>query len=251
MFQPSIFGLIITTNMRFIFLLGFLFILSLKGFTQTIPTASDTTVYTVVEQMPEFPGGTTSLFRYLGKNIIYPEKARINGIEGIVFVSFVIGGGGEVSEVAIVKGVSPELDQEALRVVRKMPPWKPGKQSGKPVSVKYQVPIKFKQTDGPVIPSSQQIDNLPEFPGGEAAFKNYVKKNRKEPKGKKAQGYVLVEFVIDSTGAVKDLFVSQSLSPEYDAAALSIFRNMPLWKPASTAGTPVAVKYRTAVLFMD
>ena len=93
--------------------------------------------------MPEFPGGTEKLFKYLGKNIEYPPMAKDAGIKGKVYVTFVVTGEGKIANAKIARGVDPSLDKEALRVVNKLPKWKAGKQRGKPVRVSYTVPINF------------------------------------------------------------------------------------------------------------
>jgi len=101
-------------------------------------------VYDKVDVMPEFKGGEQKLFKYLGTNIKYPEKAKSSGLEGTVYVSFVIDKKGKISETTILKSVSPSLDEEAKRVISGMPKWKAGKHKGKKVSVKYIIPIAFK-----------------------------------------------------------------------------------------------------------
>jgi len=101
-------------------------------------------VYNVVEQMPEFPGGETALPAFLGKEVKYPAEAAKKGIQGKVFVTFVVAKDGSVTNAKVVRGVDPMLDAEALRVVKAMPKWTPGKQSGKDVAVQFTVPINFK-----------------------------------------------------------------------------------------------------------
>lgn len=100
-------------------------------------------IFTIVEQMPEFPGGEEKLFEYLGKNIKYPSMARENGITGTVYVTFVVEGSGEISDVKKLRGIGGGCDEEAMRVVKAMPSWKAGKQNGKSVRVQYNLPIKF------------------------------------------------------------------------------------------------------------
>ncbi len=100
-------------------------------------------IFLVVEEQPEFPGGMTKLMEYLRNNIKYPQIAKENGIQGKVFVSFVVDPNGKVTRIKVVRGVDPALDAEAIRVVENMPPWKPGKQRGKPVYVQYNLPINF------------------------------------------------------------------------------------------------------------
>jgi protein TonB len=99
--------------------------------------------FVVVEEMPMFPGGDAELLKYIGENTIYPEVAKENNIQGRVIVRFCVTAKGGVSQVSVLKGVDPELDKEAIRVVNTLPPFKPGKQGGKPVPVWYMVPITF------------------------------------------------------------------------------------------------------------
>jgi protein TonB len=100
-------------------------------------------VYTFVEQMPTFPGGDDELFKYLSKNIKYPAMARESGVQGTVFVTFVVESDGKITDAQVLRGVGSGLDQEALRVVKAMPAWKSGKQNGRSVRVQCNLPIKF------------------------------------------------------------------------------------------------------------
>lgn len=101
-------------------------------------------VYDVVEQMPSFPGGISGLRTYLNQNIRYPAEAQENCVQGRVVVSFVVGKDGHISDVTVLRSVDPSLDKEAIRVVRNMPRWTPGKQGGEPVKVRYNVPVSFR-----------------------------------------------------------------------------------------------------------
>ncbi len=108
------------------------------------PEELDPIDFAVVEDKPEYPGGDAALMKFIADNTKYPEIAKENGIQGRVFVQFVISETGQVTNVRIARGVDPYLDQEAVRVVRMIPPWKPGRQRGKPVPVNYIVPINFR-----------------------------------------------------------------------------------------------------------
>jgi periplasmic protein TonB len=99
--------------------------------------------FVVVEEMPSFPGGDAELLKFIGEHTQYPEVAKENNIQGKVIVRFCVTKLGGVSQVSVLKGVDPELDKEAMRVVTTLPPFKPGKQGGKPVPVWYMVPIAF------------------------------------------------------------------------------------------------------------
>lgn len=103
----------------------------------------DAEVFVIVEDMPEFPGGELALRKWIANNIKYPVIAAENGIQGKVYVQFVVDKDGSISNARIARGVDPSLDQEALRVVNNLPKWKPGMQRGKPVRVSYTVPINF------------------------------------------------------------------------------------------------------------
>jgi periplasmic protein TonB len=100
-------------------------------------------VFFIVEEMPEFPGGELALRTYIANSIKYPVIAQENGIQGKVYVTFVVDRDGGISNAKIARGVDASLDKEALRVVNSLPKWKPGKQRGKPVRVSYTVPINF------------------------------------------------------------------------------------------------------------
>lgn len=101
-------------------------------------------VFDVVEQMPEYPGGPVAMMKFLMENMRYPETAHKAGVQGNVIVNYVVETDGTISNIKVVKKVSDELDAEAIRVVGTMPKWKPGMQNGKPVRVKYTVPITFR-----------------------------------------------------------------------------------------------------------
>lgn len=100
-------------------------------------------IFTVVEEMPTFPGGDQALLEYMAKNTKYPPLARENGLQGIVVVTFVVDEKGNISNVQVLRGIGGGCDEEAIRVVKSMPAWKPGKQRGMPVRVQYNLPFRF------------------------------------------------------------------------------------------------------------
>lgn len=101
-------------------------------------------VYTIVESAPEFVGGDSALTFFLQKNLKYPKQALKNGIEGKVVVQFIIEADGKLSNIQIFEGAGEELDNEALRIIKKMPRWKPGSQQGKNVRTMFALPVNFK-----------------------------------------------------------------------------------------------------------
>ncbi len=108
------------------------------------PKEEETKVFDVVEQMPSFPGGDAELMKYLNTHIKYPAVAEENGIQGRVVATFVVERDGSISDVKVIKSVDPSLDKEAIRVLKSMPKWIPGKQNGSAVRVKYTVPVTFR-----------------------------------------------------------------------------------------------------------
>ena len=102
-------------------------------------------IFVVVESMPEFPGGAAAMYKFLGENVKYPVIAQENGIQGRVICQFTVNKDGSLVDIEVVKtGGDPSLDKEAIRVIKSMPKWNPGKQRGKPVRVKYTIPVNFK-----------------------------------------------------------------------------------------------------------
>ena len=106
-------------------------------------TVEEEEIFTIVEKMPTFPGGEAELFKWLGKNIQYPTMAQDAGIQGVVFVTFVVEKDGSVTGVRVLRGIGGGCDEEAIRRVKQMPRWEPGEQRGKPVKVQYNLPVRF------------------------------------------------------------------------------------------------------------
>lgn len=103
----------------------------------------ETTIFQVVEEQPGYPGGDEARLRYLSENIDYPVIARESGIQGTIFLTFVVERDGSITDVKVLRGIGGGCDEEAVRVVKNMPKWNPGKQRGKEVRVQFQMPIKF------------------------------------------------------------------------------------------------------------
>ncbi len=100
-------------------------------------------IFTIVEEMPSFPGGEPAMMKFLANNIKYPAIAKDANIQGTVYVTFVVNEKGEVKDVKVLRSIGGGTDEEAIRVVQSMPKWKPGKQRGKAVKVQYNLPIRF------------------------------------------------------------------------------------------------------------
>lgn len=121
-----------------------MFVLLFSFMTSTAQTKKNDMVFDVVEVMPQFPGGQIAMLKYIMENIKYPEQAMKEGIQGRVAVRFIVEKDGSISDVKPILSVHPLLNKEAVRVVESMPKWTPGKQNGKPVRVRFNVPVMFK-----------------------------------------------------------------------------------------------------------
>ncbi|TAF94802.1 MAG: energy transducer TonB [Cytophagia bacterium] len=110
---------------------------------KAVEVVAEETIFQVVEQQPEFPGGTSAMMSYLGKNIKYPAAASRANVSGKVYLTFVVNTDGSIQDVQTLKGLGFGCDEEAQRVIRSMPKWKPGKQSGRSVRVKFNLPVSF------------------------------------------------------------------------------------------------------------
>lgn len=108
-----------------------------------VNTSDTSKVYTITEVSPEFPGGETAMNQFLIKNIRYPQMAKDNNISGKVLVGFIVDAQGYVKDVKLIRGIGSGCDEEAIRVIKNMPQWTPGKQGGKPVKVMFTIPISF------------------------------------------------------------------------------------------------------------
>jgi len=123
---------------------GFAFIMLLFGLTQKVCFAQkETPIFTVVEQMPYYPGGDSARIKFLAENIVYPQAVKEKGIQGTVYVTFVVYENGHVEDVRVLRGIGDGCDEEAVRVVKLMPDWIPGQQNDKNVRVQYNMPIRF------------------------------------------------------------------------------------------------------------
>ena len=208
--------------------------------------------FTVVEIAPVFPGGMEKLFQYLANNIEYPQVAKEKGIEGRVFVNFIVDNDGSIDSVKVLRGIGSGCDEEAVRVVSAMPKWKPGMQRGKPVRVSYNIPIKF-ALDNKVADSVYTlVEVMPEYPGGINALMSYLSKNIKYPEtAKKAgvQGRVFVSFIVEKDGRVNESKILRGIGAGCDEEALRVVNSMPKWKPGLSEGKPVRVQYNLPIKF--
>ena len=184
-------------------------------------------VFTVVEKMPSFPGGDAELLKYIATNI-NPEGLR---------------------------GVTPLLNEEAVRVINTMPRWNPGMQRGKAVAVKYTVPITFR-LKSPVEEAKEEtltvVDVMPQYPGGDRELLKFIAQSIKYPTDAQeagVQGRVICSFVVDKKGNIVEPKIIRGIDPSLDAEALRVIGMMPRWTPGRQDGKAVRVLYTVPITF--
>ena len=233
-------------------------------------------VFVVVEEQPLFPGGNPALMKFLGDNIKYPVIAQENGISGRVITNFVVEKDGSITDVQVVRGVDPSLDKEALRVIQSMPKWKPGRQRGEDVRVRYTLPVVFRLEGGtkrsstppppppPPPPTTSKakesaskelfvvVEKQPRFPGGNNALMKFLGDNVKYPTEAQrngVQGRVICNFVVEKDGSITDVQVVRGVDPKLDAEAIRLIESMPKWEPGKQRGETVRVRFMLPVVF--
>jgi TonB family protein len=239
---------------------------------ERLVAAADTTpVYTSVERVPEFPGGLEAFGKFLASNIKYPTSAREQKIQGRVILTFIVERDGTLSNERVVRGITGDLDNEALRVMKLSPQWKPGMQNNRPVRVQYSVPINFAlavdadttKTTAPVrfsIASAQSgsdpvftsVEQVPEFKDGLEAFGKFLAINIKYPKAARdnnVQGRVIITFVVEKDGSLSNMKVVRGIGSGCDEEAVRVLSISPAWKPGIQNGKPVKVQYSVPISF--
>lgn len=242
---------------------------------ESISPEDDDKVYTSADVLAEFPGSMPGLMKWIGENMHYPENAYKNGIQGRVIVKLVIGKDGSVKDTKIIKGVDKELDKESLRLVKSMPKWKPAEIDGKPVASYFTMPISFKIKDNSTStneavkeakPTTDLIYNTlkngekvyiavespAEFPDGMPALMKWLSTNLKYPEEaakNDVQGRVVVKFIVDKDGSVRDATVVKGVDKELDKEAIRLVMSMPKWVPAKVNEQVVASYFNLPVTF--
>lgn len=219
-------------------------------------------VFTFVEQPPSFAGGDAALNKFLASNIRYPHTATEKNIHGTVFVSFVVDDAGNVIDVKTVgapKGGG--LEEEAIRVVEKMPRWIPGKQNGKLVSVQFNLPIRFtlQESGGPKKKIADDgaylmVELPPTYPGGSGAMLQYLSTHVKYPKEaveKGVEGTVYLIFDVNEDGSIANIRTTKKiLGGGLEEEAIRVVKAMPKWTPGREKGEAVRVRFVLPVNFV-
>lgn len=222
-------------------------------------------IFTFVEQNAQFPGGETEMNKFIKANLKYPAEALRNRVEGLVVVQFIVSTNGKISDVQVVKKLGAGTDEEAVRVVNKMPNFKPARQNGKPVNFRYTLPLGFGLTSSTPSPTSNAssgpdmpdkiftfVEQMPVFRGGENELNKFIQSNIKYPaeaQQKGLTGLVVAQFTVDKTGKVSDPQVVKSLGAGTDEEAIRLIKLMPAFSPAKQNGQPVNFRYTLPIRF--
>jgi TonB family protein len=257
--QPITLGEIVATSIR-----PAITIKTTSTETIDLPTAPttllddpDDKIYKIVTVHPEFIGGAKALQKYIVEHLKYPEAAIKAHVSGHVFLSFVVRKNGKVTDIQVLKGLGFGCDEMAVQMMLSMPAWRPGKNNGKAVSVRYNLPVNF------VLPKSidtkisavvaKEAENNPEFVGGKAELNKYLAKNLKYPASASranVEGKVFVGFTVKQDGSVGNLQIIKGIGFGCDEEAIRLVAKMPNWKPATQNGKPVAVDYHLPITFV-
>ena len=228
-----------------------------KPFEIDLP-AEEKNVMLVCEQQPEFPGGLKALMVYLKKEIRYPKKCSASGIEGKAFVRFIIDKNGKIKKVELFKSSGNKLlDKEAIRVVKKMPRWNPGKNKGEAVNVMFTLPVNFKLNKKESKGKDEMVfsnpESQPEFPGGWNAVKEYLQLNIRYPKEcveNRIEGKAFVRFIVEKNGKIKKVELAKSSGNSLlDKEAIRVVKKMPRWNPGTIYNKPERMAYTMPVDF--
>ena len=218
-------------------------------------------IYEIVDEPAEYPGGVQAEMQFLAQNINYPPEVMKLGIQGRIIAQMIIRSNGKVSDVKIIRSLHPDLDKEVVQALEAMPQWKPGKKNGKAVNMKMTIPVNFNPGPPPASQNTEQKTNdkicetpdiFPEFPGGLKKLKKYIQKHIihwKSSQTQNEQSRVITTFIIREDGSISDVKVIQGGSPALTAEAYRIISQMPKWKPGQQGGKPVSVRMTLPINF--
>ena len=240
-----------------------LLILALAMTLPLVASAQDANgVFRSVEQMPQFPGGEAALLKYIRSHVNYPESSDS---QATVILQFVVETDGSIGQAKVIRSVDEALDKEAIRVIKTLPKFTPGRQNGQPVPVWYTVPVRFSRNAGAQRPSDvpssfnqdspndsiifRSVEQMPQFPGGEAALLKYIMSHVNYPEGSDLEGVVILQFVVKTDGSIGEVKVLRGLDPAFDQEAIRLVKSLPNFTPGRQNGQPVAVWYTLPVRF--
>lgn len=224
--------------------------------------------FTSLQNPPTYPGGIKSFYDFIGGEMKYPTTAVKENVQGNVLISFIVEKDGSLNNINVERKLGAGTDEEAVRVLKLSKKWNPGMMNGKPVRVKYNIPIKFAipnkksndvapvgatTTNDETIYNFVSMENPPKYAGGMAAFYAFISQNLKYPEKaikEKIEGSVLVSFTIEKDGSLNDINIVRKLGAGLDEEAVRVLNLSEKWDPGKLKdGTVVRVKYNIPIKF--
>jgi TonB family protein len=231
-------------------------------------TVGEGKVYNIVPEKPSFADGQKALLDYLKDSLVYPIDAKQNRIEGIVKVNFIIMSNGEIRNPKVISGLGMGCDEEALRLVKNMPKWKPGKSKGKEVNTNFILPVKFEISDKasfsikePALTAANSqaqedttirifANHMAEFPAGNKAMYIFIANNLNYPKNLfDIAGMVVVKFIVEKDGSITRPQIAKGIRKDFDEEAIRLVKSMPKFKPANLNGINVRSYFTVPIRF--
>lgn len=230
-------------------------------------------IFVIVEKMPEFQGGKDAQIKFMATNIKYPQEARKAGIQGMVYVTYVVEKDGSITDVRVLRGIGGGCDEEAVRVINTMPNWMPGTQRGEPVCVQFNLPIRF-ILDGDGVSKNKEttvfaysvvektpqlvneqvfsvVEEMPEFKAQEMTLIEFLSTNIKYPavaRKEGIEGTVFVTFIVEKDGSLNDIKLLRGIGGGCDQEAMRVVKLLS-FTPGKQKGKEVAVQYNLPIKF--
>lgn len=199
-----------------------------------------------------FPGGASGLKAYLAENLEYPRIAKENGVFGSVLVRFTVSKNGTPENFVVERGIGAGCDEEALRLLKMMPKWKPATLDGEPAAAKQMIYVPFKLEEDEFGSVVKMAEKMPSFPEGQAALLRYLGENIQYPdiaKENGVQGMVVVQMIVEIDGTLSNLQVVKGIGAGCDVEALRVVKLMPKWIPGMQRGKTVRVQFNLPIRF--
>lgn len=254
-----------------IFIACFLLLYTFSATAQNSPISSSDKIYEEPDIMPIYVGGTGEMHRFIANTLSYPAEAIESNAQGLVVYTFVVEKDGSLSNFNIIHKADPLLNDEALRILKNMPPWRPARHKGEIVRSETYVPMYFKlnknaqtqytsktsssatarayaKTDVSILENSEIftiVDKMPEYEYGESGLSKFIAHNIRYPRVALQQGIegrILCSFIVGEDGSISNIEVVNGITQDLDDEAIRVLGLMPRWKPGENNGKKVNVK---------
>lgn len=199
-----------------------------------------------------FPGGALGLKTYITKNLQYPQIAKENGVFGSVLVRFTVSKSGTLENFLVERGIGAGCDEEAIRLLKMMPKWKPATLDGEPIAAKQMIYVPFKLEEDEFSDVVKMAEKMPSFPEGQAALLRHLAENIQYPhiaKENGVEGMVVVQMIVEIDGSLSNVHVVKGIGAGCDEEAMRVVKLMPKWIPGMQRGKAVRVQFNLPIRF--